>query len=144
MRLLMLARSAMLSTRAPSYPLSVNSFTAATRIAALVDSGSRVFPVRICFSRGRSGTLSELASIFVLPVRRTFGPLAGGLDIVIIFGPKLRKTFKRAGPAALRTKLHVSSYAAGEFHCPDPRPLERIFQSCGRRKTGQSTCPPQS
>src|ERR1700694_4958159 len=98
MRLLMLARSAMLSTRAPSYPLSVNSFTAATRIAALVDSGSRVFPVRICFSRGRRGTLSVLASILVLPVRRTFGPLGGDLAIVIILGPKLRNNVYAARP----------------------------------------------
>src|ERR1700716_2101431 len=82
MRLLMLARSAMLSTLAPSYPLSVNSFTAATRIAALVDSGSRVFPVRMGFSRGRP----ELASILDLPVGRIFGPLAGNLAIVIILG----------------------------------------------------------
>src|ERR1700730_16972093 len=96
MRLLMLARSAMLSTRAPSYPLSVNSFTAATRIAALVDSGSRVLPVRIGFSRGSPEALSELESVLVLPVRRIFGPLAGGLAIGIIFGLGLRETFTMA------------------------------------------------
>src|ERR1700676_4416055 len=91
MRLLTPARSAMLSTRAPSYPLSVNSFTAATRIAALVDSGSRVFPVRTCFSRGCSERPSELESVLVLPARRVFGPLAAELAIGIILGPDFEK-----------------------------------------------------
>src|ERR1700675_2916869 len=102
MRLLMLARSAMLSTRAPSYPRSVNSLTAASRIAALVDSGSRVFPVRTGFSRGRAETLSELESVLVVPVRRIFGPLSGDLGLGIIFGLGLRETFTMAILARFR------------------------------------------
>src|ERR1700730_2899169 len=69
MRLLTPARSAMLSTRAPSYPRSVNSFTAATRIAALVDSGSRVFAVR---------------AGWVLPRLRIVGPVAGDVRVIIV------------------------------------------------------------
>src|ERR1700731_993832 len=93
MRLLTPARSAMLSTRAPSYPRSVNSFTAATRIAALVDSGSRVFAVR--------------AGV-VLPRLRVFGPLAGdgGLGIVMVldFEKRSRLPYILLPPLSQRRK----------------------------------------
>src|SRR5437763_11011904 len=53
MRLLMLARAAMASMRAPPKPFSVNSRVAAARIAALVRSGLRLFflggVARVCF-----------------------------------------------------------------------------------------------
>src|SRR3569623_292896 len=48
MRLLIFARLAMLSTRAPPKPFSVNSRVAALRIDALVRSGSRVVPLPRC------------------------------------------------------------------------------------------------
>src|SRR5580658_8338317 len=82
MRLLTPARSAMLSTRAPSYPLSVDSVTAATRIAALVSSGSRVAALRTCR---------------ILPGRRIFGPRAGVLGFGIILGLGIREAFTWAG-----------------------------------------------
>src|ERR1700756_2023136 len=82
MRLLTPARLALLSTRAPSYPRSVNSRPAAARIAALVDCGSRVLPRRNNRSRG---------CVAPPATRRTFAPLAGDLSIGIVLGSDFDK-----------------------------------------------------
>src|ERR1700688_950654 len=116
MRLLTPARSAMLSTRAPSYPLSVNSFTAAARIAALVDSGSRVVAVRTCFSGGRPEAPSEFDCVLVLPARRIFGSLAGDLAIGIILG----LNFEKSSRWLSSHKAGLGTWQNRSIHAPVP------------------------